>query len=56
VCTDDLTAAAPIIARQVAEQIAAAQEQVASDRSYDSDESITEAWLAAALLAREAVR
>jgi|SRR5665647_2061108 len=43
-----LTAAAPRIEAQVRERAVAALEQVASDRSYDSDETITEAYLDAA--------
>jgi len=51
--TADLVAAAyPIIEAQVRAQIADAIEQVASDRSYDSDETITEAYLDAARIAR----
>lgn len=43
---------AAFIESAVREQIAAELEQVASDRSYDSHEDITEAYLKAASIAR----
>jgi len=51
-----LAAAAPLIEAQVRERVVAALEQVASDRSYDSDESITEAYLDAAKIAWDVTR
>lgn len=47
-----LTAALPPIERQVLDKAARDIEAVASDRSYDSEDGITEAYLTAARIVR----
>ena len=52
VAAADITAALSNIERQVRAQLSEELQQIASDRSYDSHEDVTEAYLTAARIVR----